>query len=172
MANGDRQENPEWLPVESVFGEGERYRAEIQKRPADGMFRFIVSRSVWTRSDDHAWSPVQFSGLYDTASAARHDALSFLKAEAARDLRRSGELESSVKDVLWQRWDPIGVNDVPEAYGEYDSYAGPIATLIRRGATEQELREHLEAITADRMGIKNAAAAAAAAASLARLTRS
>ena len=94
------------------------------------------------------------------------------EAEAARDLRRSGELESSVKDVLWQRWDPIGVNDVPEAYGEYDSYAGPIATLIRRGATEQELREHLEAITADRMGIKNAAAAAAAAASLARLTRS
>lgn len=38
-----------------------------------------------------------------------------------------------------QEWDPIGVNDVPEAGDEYDGYIGEVYALIERGATESEM---------------------------------
>jgi hypothetical protein len=31
-----------------------------------------------------------------------------------------------IKEILWKDWDPIGVNDLPEACNEYDTYASVI----------------------------------------------
>jgi hypothetical protein len=161
----------EWEPVESIVDDGGSHRAEIQTRRADGMFRFVVSEGVWTRSADRAWSPFYFSGLYDQASSARRDAQLLLRAEVARRLATLDDLESSVKKVLWRNWDPIGVNDLPEAYGEYDSYAAGITALLRKGVTEAELRKYLGAIARDLMGIGDEPAATAGASALARLVR-
>ena len=36
-----------------------------------------------------------------------------------------------IRRLLMTEWDPIGVRDIPEAAGEYDSYAPPIARMLR-----------------------------------------
>ena len=58
------------------------------------------------------------------------------------------DLLSEVRRILWEHWDPIGVNDEPGAFGEYDSYAGPIVSRLRRGTTASEIDsywdQHLE----------------------------
>ena len=35
---------------------------------------------------------------------------------------RARKIQDAIGEVLMQHWDPIGVNDVPEARGEYDAY--------------------------------------------------
>lgn len=60
-------------------------------------------------------------------------------------------LIEAVDSVLWEVWDPIGVNDVPEARDEYASYAPGVARLLRSGASDAEIRSHLATIVAERM---------------------
>jgi len=55
---------------------------------------------------------------------------------------------------LWEQWDPIGVNDTPQACGEYDSYAGGIYSLLLRGATDAEIAQHLRRIETENMGLR------------------
>jgi hypothetical protein len=45
--------------------------------------------------------------------------------------------------ILWNDWDPIGVND----YGvddEYDSYVGPIIDKISKGETVDQIASYLD----------------------------
>jgi hypothetical protein len=62
-------------------------------------------------------------------------------------------LIGAVDSVLWEVWDPIGVNDVPEARDEYASYAPGVAGLLRSGASDDEIRSHLATIVAEWMGL-------------------
>jgi hypothetical protein len=59
-----------------------------------------------------------------------------------------------LRELLMQWWDPIGVRGVPEARGEYDSYMGPIVSLLERGGSIDELASYLVEIETDRMGMK------------------
>jgi len=45
-------------------------------------------------------------------------------------------MNAAIRKVLWEQWDPVGVNDTPEAFDEYDSYAGGIQSLLLRGASD------------------------------------
>jgi hypothetical protein len=65
-----------------------------------------------------------------------------------------------VRRILWLDWDPIGVNDTPEAYGEYDSYADSVLGKILHGATAAELDLYLGEIETDSMGLGSSPAPA------------
>ncbi|WP_374409688.1 hypothetical protein [Novosphingobium colocasiae] len=49
----------------------------------------------------------------------------------------------AIKMLLWKEWDPIGVNDDPDALGEYDAYAEQLYGMLSRGADDDELARHL-----------------------------
>ncbi|WP_413287779.1 hypothetical protein [Bdellovibrio sp. HCB337] len=54
-----------------------------------------------------------------------------------------------------QVWDPIGVIEdlaqVGSPLNEYDSYAGPIYTLLTQGGSVDDIEKHLNTILQDRM---------------------
>ena len=65
------------------------------------------------------------------------------KTSGARELR----------GLLMKYWDPIGVNGIPEASDEYDSYLGPLAKKLREGADARGVCEYLSEIQTKRMEI-------------------
>jgi hypothetical protein len=50
----------------------------------------------------------------------------------------------AVRQVLRTVWNPIGVDGLPE--DEYDSYVWPIVGLLRDGADEETLAQHLREV--------------------------
>lgn len=67
------------------------------------------------------------------------------------DRETSRSLIAQVDSVLWEVWDPIGVNDTREARDEYTSYAPAVAQMLRSGATDAEIERHLAQIILYRM---------------------
>lgn len=67
--------------------------------------------------------------------------------------QRAREVQESIRQVLLQDWDPIGINDVPEAQDEYDSYVGGVYRLLTSGASEDAIIKHLDKIGSDTMGM-------------------
>ena len=75
-------------------------------------------------------------------------------------------LLKAIDEVLHYIWDPIGIADTPEARDEYQGYTGPVFTMLRAGASESELSNHLQTISDGRIGMgksQNASDRAAAA---------
>lgn len=52
-------------------------------------------------------------------------------------------LNETVKYILLNEWDPIGINEFEEAYDEYDAYVLPICKMITEGKGVSEIREYL-----------------------------
>jgi hypothetical protein len=75
---------------------------------------------------------------------------------ADRDRFRAQEIQDKIRRVLMDEWDPIGINDVPEAADEYDRYLGGIYGLIQRDAPEHQISEHLRGLETDEMGMVDA----------------
>ncbi|MEL6105304.1 MAG: hypothetical protein AAFU85_04675 [Planctomycetota bacterium] len=65
----------------------------------------------------------------------------------------AGQLADQVRETLWRDWDPIGVNEYPEARDEYDSYVSGVCSLLLDGADARKLRKHLEQIETVTMGL-------------------
>lgn len=62
--------------------------------------------------------------------------------EFARWWRETGEHE--LRQVLFWRWDPIGVSDYfPNTADEYDGYAPQLVQLLREGGGPEEVAAHL-----------------------------
>jgi hypothetical protein len=62
--------------------------------------------------------------------------------------------EAELDQLLFWRWDPIGVNDsFPNTIGEYTSYAGSLARLAIDGAGADTIAEALHVIERDQMGL-------------------
>jgi hypothetical protein len=56
--------------------------------------------------------------------------------------KRAAEIHDAIRQVLFDDWDPIGVNDIfPK--DEYDAYIGGVYRLLVSGSTEDELCDHL-----------------------------
>lgn len=64
---------------------------------------------------------------------------------------RSREIRLSIRRILMAEWDPIGVNDIPEAADEYDRYIGGVYALLRANASEDDLVAYLREIEVERM---------------------
>ncbi|MGV3731211.1 MAG: hypothetical protein ACO1NN_10680 [Sphingopyxis sp.] len=62
------------------------------------------------------------------------------------------ELEA-IQALLWEKWDPIGVNDEPAAFGEYDRYAAEVHSMLIRGANAEEIARHLDWVATELIGL-------------------
>ncbi|MGB7979057.1 MAG: hypothetical protein WCF19_07880 [Chlamydiales bacterium] len=52
-----------------------------------------------------------------------------------------------------KEWDPIGIQNIPEAQDEYDSYVSDIYELIQSKSTESEVFDYLWGIETEHMGL-------------------
>ena len=74
------------------------------------------------------------------------------------------EGEQGLARVLMESWDPIGVADQPAAADEYDSYVPALGSILKAGATLEEIANYLSQIRREQMGLFSHAAADLAAA--------
>ncbi|QDT29365.1 hypothetical protein [Gimesia panareensis] len=58
-----------------------------------------------------------------------------------------------VHDILFREWDPLGVNDDEKAVREYSRYIVGIVQLLKSGADERRVAEHLLRIQENELGI-------------------
>jgi hypothetical protein len=72
------------------------------------------------------------------------------------DRRRSRRVMSEIRRVLMHVWDPIGIKEVANAQDEYDSYIGGIYHLLRSGASDERIQEHLWLLVTGTMGLSGA----------------
>lgn len=68
----------------------------------------------------------------------------------ARDAKRE------IGRILWDVWDPIGVNHFPEARDEYDSYVNELYMSLVGGASDDDLAIRLFEIASKTMGLSGA----------------
>lgn len=61
------------------------------------------------------------------------------------------ELYSNIDLVLWNDWDPIGVNEEIDARDEYYGYIPAINKLLIDNASLEEITQHLHKIEKDTM---------------------
>jgi hypothetical protein len=55
--------------------------------------------------------------------------------------------------ILLKDWDPVGIQDVPQAGDEYDQYIPPIAKMVIGKASAPELSQRLLEIEIQSMGL-------------------
>ena len=72
------------------------------------------------------------------------------------DKETSREIRRKIRGILVAQWDPIGVDGIPEAADEYDSYVGGVYELLEAGAAVAAISEYLRGIEVDRMGMVDA----------------
>jgi hypothetical protein len=58
-----------------------------------------------------------------------------------------------IDEILWNDWDPIGVNTFPEARDEYYMYLPNIFSLKKAKADKETIAQHLFRIISERMGL-------------------
>lgn len=61
--------------------------------------------------------------------------------------------------MLIRDWDPIHVQNIPEAKDEYDQYIGGIYRLLVSGASESAIATHLASVERESMGLPTSAEA-------------
>ncbi|GAB3796303.1 hypothetical protein GCM10028819_13650 [Spirosoma humi] len=66
---------------------------------------------------------------------------------------KQNQLYTFIDELLWQEWDPIGINDCFEVRDEYSSYASQVFSLVIHGATAEELAQKLLSIEQETMGL-------------------
>jgi len=69
------------------------------------------------------------------------------------DKEQSRGLRTAIRKSLMAHWDPIGVSDVPEAADEYDGYISEICELLKSGASDKKIADHLRTIETEQMGL-------------------
>ncbi|HKC69577.1 MAG TPA: hypothetical protein VKG26_15175 [Bacteroidia bacterium] len=63
------------------------------------------------------------------------------------------KIYKAIDEILWNDWDPIGVNNFKEARDEYYGYVPAIFGLKIGGANKETIAEKLHEIETYRMGI-------------------
>lgn len=51
-----------------------------------------------------------------------------------------------IERLLWEEWDPIGLNDNPEWCDEYDTYALKVWGMVRRGDSQGQIADYLTSV--------------------------
>ena len=70
----------------------------------------------------------------------------------ARWWKQTGERE--LRQVLYWRWDPLGVSDYfPSTADEYDGYAPGVVALLRLGVGDDVVAQHLEYLEREPMAL-------------------
>lgn len=63
------------------------------------------------------------------------------------------DLDACIKKILFQDWDPIGINKLLGAEDEYDGYVPNLRKLLLSGASDCEICEYLRWIEVEYMGL-------------------
>jgi hypothetical protein len=58
-----------------------------------------------------------------------------------------------IDEILWNEWDPIGVNDTEEARDEYQSYTPQVFSLKLNNSDKETIAQYLLKIEKERMGL-------------------
>jgi hypothetical protein len=66
---------------------------------------------------------------------------------------RARTLHQRIKNVLLHEWDPIGVQDIPEAQDEYDGYVPRIYAMLISRKPVHEVLEYLWWAEKEHMGL-------------------
>ena len=73
---------------------------------------------------------------------------------SGRNKYQSRESRASIRKVLMEAWDPIGVHNAPEAQDEYDAYVSKAyVMLMDEKASEQAIAAYLYDIATSHMGL-------------------
>ena len=56
-------------------------------------------------------------------------------------------------EILMKKWDPIGISEIPEMKGEYDTYIFGILLLLREGKGKDEIAQRLQLIEREFMNL-------------------
>jgi hypothetical protein len=62
-------------------------------------------------------------------------------------------LTAAVKKILWEDWDPIGVNHSDHGQDEYDAYVIPICRLLAARPAEAVIHNELVHLAQDIIGL-------------------
>ena len=62
-------------------------------------------------------------------------------------------LHENIKNVLMQDWDPIGIQEIPEAQDEYDTYVPKIYSMLISRKPIDEVLEYLIWLEGEHMGL-------------------
>jgi hypothetical protein len=63
------------------------------------------------------------------------------------------KLYKLIDEILWNDWDPIGINDTEEARDEYQSYTPQIFSFRINNSDIETIAQHLYNIETERMGL-------------------
>ena len=66
---------------------------------------------------------------------------------------RARTLHYRIKRVLFRDWDPIGIQEIPEAQDEYDSYVPAIYSMLIARKSINEVFEYLLWLETEHMGL-------------------
>lgn len=66
---------------------------------------------------------------------------------------RDHKLLAAIGEIMHYVWDPIGIAGTPQARDEYESYVGPVFSLLEAGASEPEIAAHLARVAEADMGL-------------------
>ena len=64
-------------------------------------------------------------------------------------------LYSEIDWILWNDWDPIGINDYGGPSDEYRSYVSEIHKLLKKTNEEEKIAKHLDSIVTEQMGMNS-----------------
>ena len=67
--------------------------------------------------------------------------------------KRTARIWKEIDEILWNVWDPIGVNNADAARDEYHGYISGIFRLLEDGAAEEQIAKHLHQIETESMGL-------------------
>ena len=65
------------------------------------------------------------------------------------------KLYKRIDEILWEDWDPIGVNDDSNAWDEYQNYVPTAFNLALKDANVFELADYLNQITTEHIGLQS-----------------
>lgn len=71
----------------------------------------------------------------------------------SKNVRAKQFLIEEIQKILLKEWDPIGIQDIPEAQDEYDSYVPDVCKLIQSKKTASEIFDYLWGIETEHMGL-------------------
>ena len=68
---------------------------------------------------------------------------------------KMAESLKKIHKILMEKWDSIGVRDVPEAQDEYDSYILQLYGLLRKQSSAKDIIDYLYKIETEWMGLSS-----------------
>jgi len=126
---------------------------------------FIPIRAIDSETDHFPlgdvrlnWEPSALSRvdveMKDYLADAKEDILrSCQEIVQLYSVKRDLSMHEKIKNVLMQDWDPIGVQEIPEAQDEYDNYVPMIYSMLISRKPVNEVLEYLLWLEGEHMGL-------------------